>query len=85
MGNRFARVELHEMQWKDKEQKIILANADGPILPERGQIHSFIDTQTGDVLKPATWKAPAKHPRGNIFDEWNGLKYVNHYGPQYLR
>lgn len=27
----------------------------------------------GDVLKPASFKAPAKHARGNIFDQWNGL------------
>ena len=26
-------------------------------------VHSFIDKNTGDVYKPASWKAPAKHVR----------------------
>jgi hypothetical protein len=46
---------------------------------------AFVDKTTGDVLKAASWKKPAKHARGNIFDEWNGLKSVGPYGPAYLR
>ena len=26
-------------------------------------VHSFVDKNTGDVFKPASWKAPAKHVR----------------------
>jgi hypothetical protein len=37
------------------------------------------------VLKPAGWKTPAKHARGNIFDDRNGLKHMGMYGPAYLR
>ena len=47
--------------------------------------HAFIDRTNGDVLKPATWRAPAKHARGNIFDNKNGLGSMGHYGPAYLR
>ena len=35
----------------------------------------------GDLLKPASWKTPAKHSRGNIFD---GTDTWNYYGPSYL-
>ena len=28
-----------------------------------GSVHAFIDKQTGEVYKPASWKAPAKHVR----------------------
>lgn len=35
----------------------------------------------GDLLKAATWKAPAKHARGNIMD--GTAKYGVH-GPDYL-
>jgi hypothetical protein len=45
----------------------------------------FIDKATGDVLKAASWAAPAKHARGNIFDESNGLAKIGPYGPAYLR
>jgi hypothetical protein len=48
-------------------------------------VYAFIDVTNGDVLKPASWKAPAKHARGNIFDESNGLQYMSSYGPAYLR
>jgi hypothetical protein len=41
--------------------------------------------KAGDVMKPATWKAPAKHARGNIFDAANGLGTCNSYGPGYLQ
>ena len=26
-------------------------------------VHAFVDKKTGDVFKPASWKAPAKHVR----------------------
>lgn len=32
-------------------------------------IHAFIDKKTGDVLKPASFKAPAKGIRYNVIDE----------------
>jgi hypothetical protein len=31
-------------------------------------IHAFVDKETGDIYKPAGWKAPAKGSRGNITD-----------------
>lgn len=48
-------------------------------------VHCFIDIATGDVLKAASWSTPAKHARGNIFDEHNGLNRMGPYGPAYLR
>ena len=36
----------------------------------------------GDLLKPATWKAPAKHARGNIID---GTARFTSYGPEYIK
>ncbi len=38
----------------------------------------------GDVLKCAGYKTPARHARGNIFDQDNGLKHIDAYGPAYL-
>lgn len=31
-----------------------------------GSAYAFIDLTNGDILKPASWAAPAKHARGNI-------------------
>lgn len=53
----------------------------------RGQrsVFAFLDATNGDVLKPASWRAPAKHARGNLFDPSGGLAKVGPYGPAYLR
>ena len=48
-------------------------------------VHCFVDRTNGDVLKPAGWNAPAKHARGNIFDDNNGLGAMGPHGPAYLR
>jgi hypothetical protein len=47
--------------------------------------YCFVDMGTGDVLKAATWRTPAKHARGNIFAEDAGVSAVSAYGAVYLR
>lgn len=37
----------------------------------------FVEYATGDIFKCATWRAPAKHARGNIFSEKNGTESIN--------
>lgn len=39
-------------------------------------VHSFVSIETGDVFKPASWKAPAKHARGNIYSDQNGMEAI---------
>lgn len=48
-------------------------------------VHCFIDLTNGNVLKAATWKAPAKHARGNLNDASGGLSCMGPYGAAYLR
>ena len=51
-GNKYVRI----FHWYDH----------GSSLKQRS-CHSFIDLNTGDIWKAASWKAPAKNfPRGNI-------------------
>lgn len=47
--------------------------------------HCFVEIATGNVLKSATWSAPAKHARGNIYNPDNGLSCMSAYGAAYLR
>lgn len=47
-------------------------------------IHSFIDRSNGDILKAASWRAPAKHARGNIYAADFGKSAINAYGANYL-
>ena len=45
--------------------------------------HKGVPMLKGDILKAATWRAPAKHSRGSIFDKdmhesfsWTGPNYL---------
>ena len=43
----------------------------------------FVEIATGNILKAASWKAPAKHARGNIFESFD--KGVGDFGAAYIR
>ena len=40
-----------------------------------------VEVKKGDLLKPADWRSPAKHSRGNIFE---GTDKWTYFGPNYL-
>ena len=44
-------------------------------------VHAFVDRKTGDVYKPASWKAPAKHVR---FDLSNDLDRQKLHDPNFV-
>jgi len=46
-------------------------------------VYAFIDKSNGDVLMPASWSAPAKHARGNIYQIGN--EGAERFGVHYLR
>jgi hypothetical protein len=71
MGKRYAKIIARDRGSIDNEKM--------------GSAWAFIDLRNGDVLKPASWNTPAKHARGNIFDEHGGTKYITPHGPMYLR
>ena len=36
------------------------------ILDRTGSVHAFVNKQTGELYKPASWNAPAKHVRYDL-------------------
>lgn len=61
------------------------------VVQERGEsnsrrVYCFLDYQ-GNIYKAASWKAPAKHIRGNIIadHEYSWGKGLGDYGATYLR
>jgi len=64
-----------------KYAKIVRGREGGPV----DSVHCFVNKGNGDVLKAAGWKAPAKHARGNIFDDDHGASAMTPYGAAYLR
>lgn len=43
-------------------------------------IVAFIDKATGDIYKPATYAAPAKHSRGNVNSPEDGMEAIDPAG-----
>jgi len=67
IGNKFIRL------WQGTSCWGFISRVDGDL---KGSL-----IKKGDLLKAATWKAPAKHARGNIID---GSARFGVYGPEYL-
>ena len=52
-----------------------------------GSLHAFIDRETGDVYKPASWNKPAKHVRYNLLErsdrnflfDWKNVGWAGGY------
>ncbi len=79
LGEKFFELCADRGKWRvdkgNKRLRVVCANS----------VHSFVDLASGDVLMAAGWKAPAKHARGNIYDDRNGLGNIGPYGPAYLK
>ena len=61
--------------------KIIRDNSVWGFVAKADGVHKGVQMIAGDVLKAAGWSAPAKHTRGNIFD--NKQDYFSWTGPNY--
>ncbi len=48
-----------------------------------GSVYCFVVMATGEILKPATFKAPAKHPRGSVHNA-DPLACCGPYGVAYM-
>ena len=60
---------------------------DGKNITDKGRIHCFVNSETGDIFKPATWKAhnlKGNAVRGNIFDKSTFKTTDPHGGWLYL-
>ena len=68
VGNKFIRI------WHGSSCWGFISRVDGDL--------KGAPIKKGDLLKCATWKAPAKHARGNIID---GTAQYGVYGPSYIK
>lgn len=49
--------------------------------PNQRMVHSFVDSKTGDLYKPAGWAAPVKDFRFNLYTDMGVLQeYADIYG-----
>ena len=56
--------KFHKVYFLEYKEKCDYYNR--PAGYSAGSVHCFIDKQTGEVYKPASWKAPAKHVRFDL-------------------
>ena len=67
--------ETLEVSYGKKYAKVI-----NNYMGQQRSVSAFIDLETGDVLKPASWSGPAPHARGNVFSEDQGMEAVDSSG-----
>ena len=84
-GRKFIKVKYYtdriETDYETGEKKILVDT--------KGSIHCFVEKTTGDIYKPAGWKAPYTKGnncvRGNIYDKSTFQKTDMHGGWLYAR
>lgn len=82
-GDRYVRVISHDVSVSGIVSKS--GSAFAFIDKTGGKIGKSLNHKRGDILKPASFRVPSPHSRGNIFNPDNGLSKVGVYGPDYLR
>jgi len=67
--------ERVELQRGSKYTKVVVAG------DSNRSVHSFIENKTGNLLKAASWKAPAKGVRFNLLSDMDELQNrIDPYG-----
>ncbi len=69
IGRKYLKVIA--MEWRD-DAKYGRINA-APAGYQAKHVHAFVDKTTGDVFLPASWNAPAKGARFNLFQNKEAL------------
>ena len=58
-----SRSKEYKMQLGKKYWKVVQSDIDANGKEWAGGVHAFVDRNTGEVYKPASYKSPAKHVR----------------------
>ena len=69
IGRKYLKVVA--MEWKNDAQYGRINAA--PAGYQASTVHAFVDKKTGDVFLPASWNAPAKGARFNLFENKEAL------------
>ena len=63
--------------------KVVRENSVWGFIAKNNGEHKGLPMKKGDVFKAASWRAPAKHVRGSIFD--TNTNWFRWTGPNYLK
>lgn len=67
------------INWGRRYAKIVKESLD------QRSAFGFVDRDTGNILKAASWRKPARHARGNVLDRSSWSRAVTPYGMAYMR
>ena len=74
------------LKFKKGKKYIKITKVEGSTRTNSGSVEAFINMLTGDIYKSASCSAPAKHARGNLFSDDNGMEAIDLAGyVRYLR
>ncbi len=76
--NKIGLERKFSQEWIDKNKWAISEGRKYFKTTANGSVTAFIDKQTGDIYKPASFMAPAKGVRGNVNSEKNGEEALNY-------
>lgn len=68
---------FHKPVGEHVKHKIVAGKKYYKIVRE-GSAMAFVDKESGNIYKAATWSAPAKHARGNVLSEKGGEEAVQY-------
>ena len=78
LGRRYAKIVKLSRHYVAQASDKVIETTSG------GSVHTFVDINNGDILKAASWAAPAPNGvRGNIFSDDYGASVVNEHGANY--
>lgn len=77
--------DFYRLDYGRKNAKIVRFRKEADGTQTNASVYGFINLANGDLYKAASWKAPAKHPRGNILNINDPFKGCGQYGMEYLR
>ena len=82
MAETFPNLDVEKLTVEPGRRYVRIVKSSGP---HSRYVYCFVDVTNGDILKAASWKAPAKHARGNIFNLTKVTDSVSPYGANYMR
>lgn len=78
-GNVKEFVDLIQPRYKYGHLTVRTGKKYHKIVQDERSVYGFVDNQ-GNIYKAASWARPAKHARGNIFSEQQGLEALDAQG-----
>ena len=66
-----------DQSYIDRNRYVVDVKKKYVCITKSGSMYAFIDKETGEIFKPASWRAPAKGVRGNVLSAHGGKEALS--------